>query len=74
MQVRLAAAAAKQRKLSPEVARLFTEGGPGEVNLPDCTQLDKDTLAPLLAEAATPRYLFLLLLISRQPDPSHSVF
>ncbi|KAK9840274.1 hypothetical protein WJX74_006585 [Apatococcus lobatus] len=55
IKVRLAAAAAKQRKLSPEVARLFTEGGPGEVNLPDCTQLDPETLAPLLIQAASPR-------------------
>ena len=45
----------ERRKLAPEVAKLFVEGSPGEVVLPDCTQLEEVHLASLLQEAATPR-------------------
>ena len=46
-----------KRLMSPEVAKLFTEAGPGEVLLPDCTQLDAPLLAALLTDCATPRYM-----------------
>ena len=55
MQAKLAAAVCEKRKLSAEVARLFVEGGPGEVDLPDCTQLDEADMASLMGECATSR-------------------
>lgn len=54
-QVRLAAAVCAKRRLSPEVVRLFTEGGPTEVVLPECTRLDPPCLAAALKDCATPR-------------------
>jgi DNA repair protein RAD7 len=55
-QVKLALAVGEKRLMSPEVAKLFTEAGPSEVVLPDCTQLDAPLLAALLADCATPRH------------------
>ena len=55
LQVPIAAAVCQQRKLSPEVARLFTEGAPDEVNLPNCVQLKQECLADALREAGSPR-------------------
>lgn len=43
--------------MSPDIARLFTEGAPGELLLPDCTLIDPATLATLLKDCATPRCL-----------------
>ena len=51
----MAAAVCQQRKLSPEVARLFTEGAPDEVILPNCVQLKQECLADALREAGSPR-------------------
>ena len=48
-------AVCKVRKLSPEIAKLFTEGGPGEIAFPDCTQLSQDDMTVVLTPAATPR-------------------
>ena len=55
LQVKLAAAVAERRKLTPEAARLFSEGLPGEVVLPDCTQLEEPHLSALLSECASHR-------------------
>ena len=55
LQVPIAAAVCQQRKLSPEVARLFTEGAPDEVILPNCVQLKQECLADALREAGSPR-------------------
>jgi hypothetical protein len=54
-QVRLAAAVGQQRRMSPDAARLFTEGAPCEVVLPDCTRLEPAALAAALQDCATPR-------------------
>lgn len=54
-QVRLAAAVGQQRRMSPDAARLFTEGAPSEVVLPDCTALEPAALASALQDCATPR-------------------
>ena len=54
-QVKLALAVGAKRLMSADVAKLFTEAGPGEVVLPDCTQLDAPLLAALLTDCATPR-------------------
>ena len=51
----MAAAVCQRRKLSPEVAKLFTEGGPDEVVLPECTQLGQQEMIDALVPAATPR-------------------
>ena len=56
VQVKLALAVGEKRLMSPDVAKLFTEAGPGEVAIPDCTQLDAPLLAALLADCATPRH------------------
>lgn len=54
-QAKLAAVLAEKRKLGPEAARLFIEGLPGELVLPECTQLEEPDLAQLLSECAGPR-------------------
>lgn len=56
-EVRLAAAVAEKRRMSADAARLFTEGGPGEVVIADCTQLEPAGLATALQDCATPRCL-----------------
>ena len=53
--MKLAAAVSERRKLSPDAAKLFAEGLPGEVVLPDCTQLEDVHLTSLLSECASPR-------------------
>ncbi|KAG2483984.1 hypothetical protein HYH03_017151 [Edaphochlamys debaryana] len=57
IRVRLAASVCAQRKMSPEVSRLFSGGSPSpsEVSLPDCTQLDAGAMGALLGEVAGPR-------------------
>ncbi|KAK9794646.1 hypothetical protein WJX73_008709 [Symbiochloris irregularis] len=55
LRVKLAAAVAERRKLTPEAARLFSEGLPGEVVLPDCTQLEEPHMSALLSECASHR-------------------
>lgn len=42
--------------MTPEVLRLFTEDGPDEVVLPECSQLAPAALAEALVPCATPRY------------------
>ena len=46
--------------MSPEIARLFTEGGPDEVVLPDCFQLNQEDLILVLTPAVTPRQVHTL--------------
>ena len=46
--------------MSPEIARLFTEGGPDEVVLPDCFQLNQEDLISVLTPAVTPRQVHTL--------------
>ena len=55
-QVQLARAVADARRMTPEVLRLFTEDGPDEVVLPECSQLAPAALAEALVPCATPRY------------------
>ena len=55
LQVRLAAAVGRQRRMSPEAVRLFTEGAPSEVVLPDCTAVLPAPFAAALKDCATPR-------------------
>ena len=50
----LAAEVCRMRKLSPSVAKLFAEGAPSEVVLPNCTQLEEPHLQSLLRECSTP--------------------
>lgn len=52
-QGRIAAAVCSSRRLSPTVLRLFTEEGPAELCLPDCTQIDAPTMGELLLACAT---------------------
>lgn len=52
-QARLSAAACGARKLSPASLALFTDGDPGEVVLPECSQLEPAVLAPALASASS---------------------
>ena len=54
LQVQLAAEVCRLRKLSPEVAKLFVEGAPSEVVLPNCTQLEEPHMHSLLRECSTP--------------------
>ncbi len=54
-QVQLARAVADARRMTPEVLRLFTDDGPDEVVLPECSQLMPATLAEALVPCATPR-------------------
>ncbi|GFR40008.1 hypothetical protein Agub_g543, partial [Astrephomene gubernaculifera] len=53
IKVRLAAHVCARRKMSPEVSRLFGAGGPSELVLPDCTQLDATAMRELVGEVAT---------------------
>ncbi|GIL72169.1 hypothetical protein Vretimale_462 [Volvox reticuliferus] len=55
IKVRLATSVCRRRKMSPEVARLFTVGSPAEVLLPDCTQLDAVVMKELVQQVATDR-------------------
>ena len=55
LQNRLSAAVCQQRKLSNEVVHLFSEGGPAEVVLTNCTALEPDALSDFLRDVATPR-------------------
>lgn len=57
LQTKLAAAVCEARKLSPEVLRLFTEGSPDEVDLPDCTQLAQEDLIAAFTPEMTVRWL-----------------
>lgn len=43
------------RKLTPEVARLFTKGSPGEAALADCTLIPEEDLTEAVLEAVTPK-------------------
>lgn len=54
-QARIAAAVCATRRLSPSVLRLFTEHGPADVCLPDCTQVDAECMSDLLLACATTR-------------------
>lgn len=51
----IAAAACRQRALSPATFRLFVEHSPAEICLPDCSYLDPEVLLPGILEAATPK-------------------
>ena len=51
-QARLSAAACAARKLTPAALPLFTDGEPGELVLPECSQLEPAVLAPALALAS----------------------
>lgn len=51
-QARLSAAACAARKLTPAALPLFTDGEPGELVLPECSQLEPAVLAPALASAS----------------------
>ncbi|GLC34657.1 hypothetical protein PLESTM_000222000 [Pleodorina starrii] len=53
IKVRLAASVCARRKMSPEVARLFSLDAPSEVLLPDCTQLDSAAMSELVGQVAT---------------------
>lgn len=53
-QVRLAKAVCTKRKLNATVAALFAEGAPGEVVLPECTQLAEADMASLMRGCSTP--------------------
>ncbi|EIE21398.1 RNI-like protein [Coccomyxa subellipsoidea C-169] len=55
IKVQLARAVADARRMTPEVLRLFTDDGPDEVVLPECSQLMPATLAEALVPCATPR-------------------
>ncbi|CAL8469688.1 g9229 [Coccomyxa elongata] len=55
IKVQLARAVADARRMTPEVLRLFTEDGPDEVVLPECSQLAPAALAEALVPCATPR-------------------
>lgn len=55
IRVKLAAAVCQQRRLSPEVGRLFAACAPGEIVLGDCTQLDVPAMTELLQACATSR-------------------
>lgn len=50
----LSARLGQLRALTPEVARLFTRGAPGEAALADCTLLPEEELADAVCEALTP--------------------
>ncbi|GAB4823302.1 hypothetical protein N2152v2_010348 [Parachlorella kessleri] len=52
---RIAAAVCCRRRLSPMVVKLFTEEGPSELVLPDCTQIQADCMQELLLACATTR-------------------
>ena len=54
VQVRLAKAVCTKRKLDPTAAALFAEGAPGEVVLPECTQLAETDMAGLMRGCSTP--------------------
>lgn len=68
-QGKLALAVSERRLMSPDIARLFTEGGPAELLLPDCTLIDPAALATMLSDCATPRCLS-----GRQPMAQGSGF
>jgi hypothetical protein len=51
----------EQRQLSPEVLRLFTEGSPAEVVLPDCGQLGELELTPAVSTCLGPNLRVLSL-------------
>lgn len=53
VKTRIGAAVCRSRRLSPEVARLFSRGGPQEVCLPDCAQLDPASMEELVLDAAS---------------------
>ncbi len=55
LQSRIAAAVCCRRRLSPAVLKLFTEEGPAELSLPDCTQIDAACMADMLLACATSR-------------------
>lgn len=52
---RIAAAVCYRRKLSPSVIRIFTEESPSELSLPDCTQIDVNSMAEALLACASTR-------------------
>lgn len=54
-QIQLARAVSDARRMTPEALRLFTEDGPDEVVLPECSQLAPAALAEALVPCATPR-------------------
>lgn len=51
-QARLSVAACAARKMTPAALPLFTDGEPGELVLPECSQLEPAVLAPALASAS----------------------
>lgn len=51
----IAARLGEIRKLTPEAARLFTRGEPGEAALADCTLLPEEELTDAVCEAVTPK-------------------
>jgi hypothetical protein len=54
---RIAAACCARSALTPATLRLFTERGPTELALPNCTKLDAACLAEALEEVATSRWV-----------------
>ncbi len=54
-QIRIAEAAAAQRKLKPSTMGLFVEHAPSEIVLLDCTALDTKDAETTLRTALTPR-------------------
>ena len=55
MQVKLAAALCRARKMTPETARLMCEGRPEEVVIPDCTQMNEEEAISVFRPAFTAR-------------------
>ena len=51
-QARLSAAACSARKMTPAALPMFTDGEPGELVLPECSQLEPAVLAPALASSS----------------------
>lgn len=54
VKTRVAAAVCRNRRLSPDVARLFVAHAPAELVLPDCASLDPAVLEEVLLEAVGP--------------------